>query len=248
MSGKESSEKMRAAVLQLMRVDVMRSVNAKMMAATTTTTAMPAAGGRFARGCERRNRHDDDSKRGNGQPTSGGRGKALGHAVDWVRHGGRCQKRENEKTRPGECDRAGPVITICLHIRGGVADVDVALEPRAPHPAGRVAAVVEVAVVTVVAVAVVVMAVVVMAVMAVMAMVAVVTMMAVMAVMAVATTAVPAAGGRVSRGGEGRSRQSDSGNSSSEDRTLHGTSPGFLQSDHRPGVCPISALRSPPGM
>jgi hypothetical protein len=81
MPGEESSENMRAAVLQLMRVEVMRPMNAKMMAATTTAT-VPAACGGFARGCERRNRHNDDSKRGNGQPSSGGRDKALGYAVD----------------------------------------------------------------------------------------------------------------------------------------------------------------------
>lgn len=85
------------------------------------------------------------------------------------------------------------------------------------------------------------------------AMMTVVAVMTVVHAVAVATaatvaTTVPAAGGCVSRGGEGRSRQSDSGNSGSEDRTLHRTSPGFLQSDHRPGVCPISALRSPLGM
>jgi hypothetical protein len=55
--------------------------------------------------------------------------------------------------------------------------------------------------------------------------VVVVVMMAVvvmaMVVMAMMTAAVAAAGRRVARGGEGRNRQRDSGDSGSEDSTLH---------------------------
>ena len=78
-----------------------------------------------------------------------------------------------------------------------------------------------------------------------------VVMMAVMTVMAM-TAAMPAtmpaavtAGRRVARGGEGRNRQHNGSSSGSEDRTLHWTSPGLIQSDHRPGVCPVSALKRP---
>jgi len=59
MPGEEALEKRRAAVLQLARVvEVMRPMNTKMMAAATA--AMPAAGGRVARGCDRRNRQHHD--------------------------------------------------------------------------------------------------------------------------------------------------------------------------------------------
>ena len=90
-----------------------------------------------------------------------------------------------------------------------------------------------VVVVTVVVVAVVVMA--------------VVAVMAVMAMMAMAmTAAVAAAGRRIARGGEGRNRQHDGSGSGGEDGTLHfRLLLGLIQSDHRPGVCPVSALRRP---
>jgi len=147
--------------------------------------------------------------------TSGGIGASVG----------------DEKTHPGEVCPGGPFIAICLHVAvRDVADVDIALVHRAPHPARRIATEVEVAVMTVVVVAVVVMAVVVMA-------------MVVMAVMAM--TAATMAGRRIARGGEGRNGQRNSGDSGSEERTVHETTPGLIQSDHRPGVCPVSALRSP---
>jgi hypothetical protein len=82
MPREEPLEKRWAPVLQLTRVDVMRPMHSKMMAAATATAAMPAAGGRVARGCDRRNRQYDDSNGGNSQPTSGGRAKALRYAVD----------------------------------------------------------------------------------------------------------------------------------------------------------------------
>lgn len=81
MPGKESLEKMRAA-LQLVRVEVMRSMNPEMMAATTTATTVSAAGGCVARGCDQCNRQHGDRKGGNHQPSSSGRTKALWHAVD----------------------------------------------------------------------------------------------------------------------------------------------------------------------
>lgn len=88
------------------------------------------------------------------------------------------------------------------------------------------------AVAVVVMVAVVMVAVVVVAVVvAVMAMMAVMTTM-----MAMAMTAVPATSRRVARGGERRNRQRDRSGSGGEDSTLHfQTTPGLVQSDHRPG-------------
>jgi hypothetical protein len=117
-----------------------------------------------------------------------------------------------KKDPPGRIRPGRPFIAICLVRVGDVADVDLALVHRAPHPAARIPANVEVAVMPVVAVTVVVMAVVVVAVvvMAVMAM----TMTA-----AVAAAAVP--GRRIARGGEGRNRQRDGSGSGGEDGTLH---------------------------
>jgi hypothetical protein len=111
----------------------------------------------------------------------------------------------DEKTRPGKIWPGGSFIAICLQVGvRGVADVDVAVQHRAPLPARAVVATdVEMAVTPVVAV--VVMAVVVMVVMAAMMM----------------ATPVPMAGGRIARGGERGNRQRHGGDSGSKDSTRH---------------------------
>ncbi len=211
MPGEDLPQEVGTVVLQLV---MMLAMLAEVVTATTATAAaMAAAGGCVARRCDGRDHGDGQSQ--DGAKTS--RWPPLRYWLDVMgrmRHGTAASDGvEMEKTRPGEYDRAGPFITICLHVRvGGVADVDVAMEPRAPHPAGRIAAEVDgggVPVVAVVVMAVVVMAVVVMAVMAVMAM-----------TMAMTAT-VPAAGVRVSGGRKRGDRQRDSGDSGSEDGTLH---------------------------
>jgi hypothetical protein len=92
-------------------------------------------------------------------------------------------------------------------------------------------------VVVVVAVVVVAVAVVAMVVMAVVVMAVV--------MMTMAMTAVPAASRRITRGGERGNGQRDGSSSGSQDSTLHFNFSSFAQDDHRPGVCPVSALRSP---
>jgi len=167
--------------------------------------AMPGAGGGVARARE----YGSQRKGGNGGGEQGARG---GHGLTGRDVGGLTR----EETHPGEIRPGGSHIAVCLHVAvGDVADVDVPRVVRAPHPARRIATVVEVAVVTVVVVAVVV---VVMMAVVVVAMV----VMAVMTMMAMAmTAAVPAAGRRVARGGEGRNSQHEGSGSGGEDSTLH---------------------------
>jgi hypothetical protein len=209
MAGEDPPQEMRAVVLHLL---MMRAMQAEVVAAAMTaamTAAVSAAGGRIAdrrEGCDRG--HDQchgDAKTAR-WPLRWDRVKVMGGGM---RHGTAVGDGETE--RPARANTTGRAfITICLHVRvGGVADVDVAVEPRAPHPAGRVSAVVvaEVTVVTVVVVAVVV--------------VAVMAVMAVMAMMAMTAT-VPAAGGRVSGRRKRGDRQHESSGSSSEEGTLHG--------------------------
>jgi hypothetical protein len=192
---------MLVAVVPKMKVMAMVMV-AEVWAAKMAT--MPAARGRVTYG---RERGDGECNHGNGGSEDHTRGS---HGLFLVGGERRSGEGSNEKTRPGRIRPGGPFIATCLHDRG-IADVDVAQQHRAPHPARPAANVeTEVAVMTVVVVAVVVM-----------------TVVAMVTVMAVAmTAAMPAAGRRNVHGGEGRDGQRDSGNRGSEDSTLHGTSPG----------------------
>lgn len=206
MAGEDPPQEMRAAVLELL---MMRAMQAEVVAAAVTaamTAAMSAAGGRFADRCDGCNRGHDQC---HGDATTARRPLRWHrvNVIDGTRHGTAVGDGV-ETERPARANTTGRAfISICLHV-GGVADVDVPMEVRAPHPAGRVSAVV-VAEVTVVVVAVVVVAVVVMTV-----------VMAVMAVMAMTAT-VPAAGGRVSGRRKRGDRQRDSSDSGSEEGTLH---------------------------
>jgi len=208
MAGEDPPQKMRAVVLQLL---MMRAMQAEVVAAAMTTTmtaTMSAAGGRCVDHCDGCDRGHDE-RQGHAETSRRPPRWCRENVMGWMRHG--TAVGDGETKRPARANTTGRAfITICLHVRvGGVADVDVAVEPRAPHPAGRVSAVVvaEVTVVTVVVVAVVV--------------VAVMAVMAVMAMMAMTAT-VPAAGGRVSGRRKRGDRQHESSGSSSEEGTLHG--------------------------
>jgi len=237
MAGENPPQEMRAAVLELL---MMRAMQAEVVTAAVTaamTAAVPSAGGRFADrrdGCDR----GHDQCRRDAKTTRWPPRWYRVNVMDWMCHGTAVGDGV-ETERPARANTTGRAfISICLHV-GGVADVDVPMEPRAPHPAGRVSAVVEVAVaVAVVAVV---------AVMAVVAMVAVMAVMTVMTVMAMTAT-VPAAGGRVSGRRKRGDGQRDSGDSGGEDGTLHRTSPGFVPERPSPWVMPISALRRSPKM
>jgi hypothetical protein len=211
MAGENPPQEMGAIVLQLL---MMRARQAEVVVTATMTAAMTAAmsaaGGRFVDHCDGCD-HGHDQCHGDAKTTPRPRCWDRVNVISGARHGTTIGDGV-ESERPARANTTGRVsITICLHVRvGGVADVDVPMEPRAPHPAGRVSAVVVVAEVTVTVVAVVVVAVVVMTV-----------VMAVMAVMAMTAT-VAAAGVRVSGGRKRGDRQRDSGDSGSEEGTLHG--------------------------
>lgn len=199
MAGEEVTLLLMAVMPQMLKMAVMMLMQAD---AGAGTAAVSAAGGRIAGGRKRSSDECDDGDRANEDcsPCSHGMQRSD-------------ERSERKGTRPGEIRPGGSFIAICLHVPvRHVADVDVADQHRAPHPA-RPAADVETPMAVVVAVVVVTVVVV---------MVAVVMTMA----MAVAMTAATGASRRVTRGGEGRNGQRDGGSSGSEDSTLHQTSPG----------------------
>jgi len=199
MPGEDLAQEVRAAVLQLVMVLAMLAE----VVTSAASAAVAAAGGCLAGRCNRRD-HGDGQSQDEARTPRRPRWDRL-NVMGRTRHGTVVVGGfEMKKDPPGRIRPGGPFITICLHVRiGVVADVDVAVEPVAPHPARRIA--VEVAVMAVVVVVtVVVVAVVVMTVMAM-----------------TVTTTVPAAGRRVGGRRKRGDRQRDSGDSGSEDGTLH---------------------------
>ncbi len=126
---------------------VRASKPAAMPTAAMSAAAMSAATMSAASGCIA---HDRERSRGERSRSNGGREEGAGD-----RH--RTISERLRKDPPGRIRPGGPIISICLVGGREVADVDVAVHVRAPHPARRRATGVEaeVAVVTVVVVTVV---------------------------------------------------------------------------------------------